>query len=125
MLDTHGSPHPELSIEYAAASPRTARSFSREPCKSARSSPPRRLAQQPGADRHGEKIFDLPGFEPLIRSRAVSFLQPDIGHSFGLASYMEIARRAAQQQILMAPHLGVGGLLYVASLHADAATPTS
>ena len=124
MLDTHGSPHPELSIEYARRVAPYRPLFLEEPCKVGSLEALLDVSRNsPVPIATGEKIFDLPGFEPLIRARAVSFLQPDIGHSFGLGNYMEIARRAEQQQILMAPHLGVGGLLYVASLHADAATP--
>ena len=123
MLDTHGSPHPELAIEYARRVAPYRPLFLEEPCKVGSLEALLDISRNsPVPIATGEKLFDLPGFEPLIQARAVAFLQPDIGHSFGIAHYMNIARRAEQQQILMAPHLGVGGLLYLASLHADAAT---
>ena len=123
MLDAHGSPQPELSIEFARRLAPFRPLFLEEPCKVGSVEALLAVSRQsPVPIATGEKLFDLAGFEPLIQSRAVAFLQPDIGHSFGLGNYMKIAQRAEQQQILMAPHLGVGGLLYVASLHADAAT---
>ena len=123
MLDTHGSPHPELAIEYSRRVAPYRPLFLEEPCKVGSIEALLDISRKsPVPIATGEKIFDLPGFEPLIRSRAAAFLQPDIGHCFGLANYMHIAKQAEQQQILMAPHLGVGGLLYLASLHADAAT---
>lgn len=123
MLDTHGSPHPELSIQFARRVAKYKPLFLEEPCKVGSLEALLDISRNsPVPIATGEKIFDLPGFEPLIQARACAFLQPDIGHSFGLTNYMHIAKRAEQQQILMAPHLGVGGLLYLASLHADAAT---
>jgi len=124
MLDPHGSPQPELSLEFSRRIAPHHPLFLEEPCKVGSLEALLAVSRQsPVSIATGEKLFDLASFEPLIQSRAVAFLQPDIGHCFGLTRYMDIAKRAAQQQILMAPHLGVGGLLYVASLHADAATP--
>ena len=123
MLDTHGSPQPELSIEYARRVAPYRPLFLEEPCKVGSIEALLEIARKsPVPIATGEKLFDLAAFEPLIQSRAAAFLQPDIGHCFGLSHYMGIARRAEQQQMLMAPHLGMGGLLYLASLHADAAT---
>jgi galactonate dehydratase len=48
-------------------------------------------------------------------------LQPDIGHSFGIANFIHIAHAANQQQMLMAPHNASGPIYFSAVMHADAA----
>ena len=123
MMDTHASPQPEMSIEFARRVAPYRPLFLEEPCKVGSVDALLEISRKsPVPIAAGEKLFDWRDFDPVIRSRAVAYLQPDIGHSFGLCRYMQVARYAAHQQMLMAPHLGVGGLLYVASLHADAAT---
>ena len=69
----------------------------------------------------GEKLFTVHDFQPLIDARACAFLQPDIAHCFGLSTYMEIARRARDAQMLLAPHLGGGAVVFGALLNAAAA----
>jgi galactonate dehydratase len=123
MLDTHGSPQPELSLEFARRVAPYQPLFLEEPCKVGSIDALLAISRHsPVPVATGEKLFEWREFEPLIQQRAVAFLQPDIGHCFGLTHYMEIAKQAEHQQMLMAPHLGVGALLYIASLHADAAT---
>ncbi len=123
MLDTHASPQPELSIEYARRVAKYRPLFLEEPCKVGSVDALMAVTRaSPVPVAAGEKLFTIQQFEQVIAPRALAFLQPDIGHSFGLTNYMRIAERAEQQQILMAPHLGVGGILYVAAVHADAAT---
>ncbi len=124
MLDTHGSPQPELSLEYARRVAPHKPLFLEEPCKLGSVDALLEIARKsPVPIATGEKLFLIGEFEPLIQSRACAFLQPDVGHCFGISHYMAIAARAEQQQMLMAPHLGVGAILYIATLQADAATP--
>ena len=69
----------------------------------------------------GEKLFTVRDFQYLIDARACAFLQPDIAHCFGLSTYMEIARRAQDSQMLMAPHCAGGPVFFGALLNAAAA----
>jgi len=124
MLDTHGSPQPELSVQFARAIARWRPLFLEEPCKVGSLEALLEVSRHsPVPVAAGEKLFALRDFRPLLERRACAILQPDIGHCFGFTTFMQIASRAEEQQMLMAPHLGVGGILYVASLHAGAATP--
>ena len=66
------------------------------------------------------RLFTLEQFRPLIESRACAYLQPDLSHCFGIAHILEIARAAATEQMLMAPHNAGGPLTTAATLQADA-----
>ena len=124
MLDTHGSPQPELSVQFAKCVAPYDPLFLEEPCKVGSVDALLQVSRNsPVPIATGEKLFLLRDFLPLIERRACAFLQPDIGHCFGITNLMKIAAHAEEQQMLMAPHIGVGGILYVASLHADAAMP--
>lgn len=68
----------------------------------------------------GEKLFTVSDFKPLIDRRACAFLQPDTAHCFGITTIIDIAKNAEQSQMLMAPHMAGGPILYAATLHADA-----
>ena len=52
----------------------------------------------------GEKLFTIADFKPLIDSRACAVLQPDVTHCFGITTLVDIAKLAAAEQMLMAPH---------------------
>ena len=124
MLDAHGSPQPELAIEFARRVAPHRPLFLEEPCRVGSLDALMEVARRsPVPVATGEKLFTVPDFRPLIDRRACAILQPDIGHCFGITTLMHIASRADEQQMLMAPHIGIGGILYVASLHADAAIP--
>lgn len=122
MLDTHGSPQPELSLEFARRAAATEPLFLEEPVKFGSLEALLDLSRKsPVPIATGEKLFTVRDFQYLIDARACAFLQPDIAHCFGLSTYMEIARRARDSQMLMAPHCAGGPVFFGALLNAAAA----
>jgi len=122
LLDTHGSPQPELSLEFARRAAPCRPLFLEEPVKHGSLEALLELSRKsPVPIATGEKLFTLGDFQPLIDARACAFLQPDIAHCFGLSNYMEIARRARDAQMLMAPHCAGGPVFFAALLNAAAA----
>jgi galactonate dehydratase len=124
MLDTHGSPTPELSLEFARRVAPHHPLFLEEPVKVGCVEALLAVSRaSPVPIATGEKIFTLAGFKELIDRRACAFLQPDIAHCFGITQMMAIAKLAEMAQMLMSPH-NVGGPLYHgATLNAVAAMP--
>lgn len=123
MLDAHGSPQPELSLELARQLAPHRPLFLEEPVKVGSVAALAEVSRRsPVPVATGEKLFSFDQFEPLIAERAAAFLQPDLAHCFGLDHYLEIAQAARRQQILMAPHMAGGPVHYAATLAVDAAT---
>lgn len=123
LLDTHGSPQPELSIEFARRVQPFRPLFLEEPVKVGSLEALIEVSRKsPVPIAVGEKLFTVRDFMPLVRHRACAFLQPDITHCFGITTILEIARRAEDQQMLMAPHNAGGPLCLAASIAADAVT---
>ena len=65
----------------------------------------------------GERLVDLPEFDELIRSRAVSIVQPDICHCGGLWEAKKIAAMAEAAGLGVAPHNPLGPIAGAAALH--------
>jgi len=124
LLDAHGSPTPELSIEFARRLAPYRPLFLEEPVKVGSLEALLEVStKSPIPIATGEKLFNLRDFRPLIDRRACAYLQPDLAHSFGIIGLLEIARNAEHAQMLMAPHNAAGPLCLAATLNADAATP--
>lgn len=124
LLDLHASPTPELSIDLARAVAEYRPLLLEDPVKSGSVDAIAAVsATSPVPVAVGNFMFSLETFKPLIDRRACAYLQPDVGHCFGLTHLVEISKAAAAAQMLMAPHLGGGPIFYSASLHADAVTP--
>ena len=122
MLDCHGSPTPELAIAFAGLVAASRPLFLEEPCKVGSIEALAQISQRsPVPIATGEKLFTLRQFRELIDRRACAFLQPDVAHCFGITGLMHIARAAAEEQMLMAPHGGIGPIVLSAYMHADAA----
>ena len=122
LIDAHGSPTPELSLEFANRVAPYRPLFLEEPVKVGSVEALMEVSRKsPVPIATGEKLFTLHDFKPLIEQRACAFLQPDTAHCFGITQMMEIARSAEHQQMLMAPHIAGGPILYAATLHVDAA----
>ena len=122
LLDTHGSPTPELSLALAHAAAPYRPLFLEEPVRYGSVDALMEVSRKsPIPIATGEKIFTVREFKELTDRRACAYLQPDIAHCFGITSMMRIAQLAEMSHMLMAPH-NVGGPLYhAATLHADAA----
>lgn len=124
MLDCHGSPTPELALQFAESVAPYRPLFLEEPLKvgsiEALAAMHRR---SPVPIATGEKLFSREQFQAIIARRACAFLQPDLSHSFGIPAMVDVARAAELEQILMAPHMAGGPLMYAATLHVDAVTP--
>lgn len=122
MLDTHGSPNPALAVNFARALEPYRVLFLEEPCKVGSVEALKEIAfRSPIPIATGEKLFSLREFKEIIDQRACSFLQPDLSHSFGISTFLTIARLAEDAQMLMAPHNASGPVHFAALLQADAA----
>ena len=123
LLDTHGSPTPELSLEFARRVAPYRPLFIEEPVKVGSVEALLEVSRRsPVPIATGEKLFTLRDFKPIIDQRACAVLQPDVAHCFGITHTLDIAKAADQAQILMAPHGAGGPLFYAATLAMDAAT---
>ena len=121
LLDTHGSPSPELSVEFARRVGSYRPLFLEEPVKLGSTEALLEVSRKsPVPIATGEKIFTCRDFQPLIERRACAYLQPDITHCFGITTLLDIAKLAEQSQMLMAPHNVAGPVGHAATLHADA-----
>lgn len=121
MLDCHGSPTPEMAIALAHLVADARPLFIEEPCKVGSVDALVEISQKsPVPVATGEKLFTFREFKELIDRRACSYLQPDLGHSYGITSFLHIAHAAAQQQMLLAPHNASGPIYFSALMHADA-----
>jgi len=124
LLDAHGSPTPELGLEFARRLAPHRPLFLEEPVQVGSVEALLEVSRQsPIPIATGEKLFALRDFLPLIAARACAYLQPDVGHCFGISGLLDIARTAACQQMLMAPHNAGGPLNLAATLSVDAAVP--
>lgn len=124
LLDTHGSPTPELSIEFARRVVVYTPMFLEAPTKVGSVDALVDVTERsPVPVATGEQLFAFREFEELIQRRACAFLQPDITHCFGITAFCEIAGSANRQQILMAPHNVAGPIGNAAAFHASAAIP--
>ena len=122
LLDAHGSPTPELSIAFAQMVAPWRPLFLEEPCKVGSVTALRQISERsPVPIATGEKLFSYRDFCEVIDARACAFLQPDISHAFGIDNFLDISRRAAEAQMLMAPHNAGGPVHFAALMHADSA----
>ena len=72
----------------------------------------------------GESEYTAMGAAPLIASRAVGVIQPDVARSGGITETRKIATLAAAVNVPYAPHVGASGAVCAAaSLHLAAAMP--
>ncbi len=121
MLDTHGSPNPALAITFAKALEPYRPLFLEEPCKVGSVAALQEISSRsPIPIATGEKLFSFGEFKEIIDRRACAFLQPDLSHSFGISTFLAIARLAEEAQMLMAPHNASGPVHFAALLQADA-----
>lgn len=121
LLDTHGSPAPELSIAFAKGVAPYRPLFLEEPCKVGSVDVLKEISEKsPVPIATGEKLFSYRDFKEVIDARACAFLQPDISHAFGIDNLLHISRLADEAQMLMAPHNASGPVHFAALVQADA-----
>ena len=71
----------------------------------------------------GEEWRTVYEYRPRLEKRAMSIIQPEMGH-IGLSQFMQIARMANAFHMKVIPHATIGiGIFQAASLHAAAALP--
>ena len=71
----------------------------------------------------GEEWRTVYEYRPRMERRAMSIVQPEMGHT-GLSQFMQIARMANAFHMKVMPHASIGiGIFQAASLHAAAALP--
>jgi galactonate dehydratase len=64
----------------------------------------------------GETLFQMKGFSPLCRTRAVEVIMPDVKHCGGLLELSHIAAMAALDGVAVAPHNPSGPICTMASV---------
>jgi galactonate dehydratase len=77
-----------------------------------------RAVKQPLAG--GEVSFGVEGFAPLVRSRALQFIMPDVKHCGGILEAKNIAVLAAVDGVAVSPHNPSGPVATAASVQASA-----
>ena len=71
----------------------------------------------------GEEWRTVYEVRPRLERRAMSIIQPEMGHT-GISQFMQIARMANAFHVKVIPHASIGiGIFQAASLHATAALP--
>jgi galactonate dehydratase len=121
LLDTHGSPNPEIALDLARSVAPYRPLFLEEPVKLGSIDALAEVSlKSPIPIATGEKIFTVQDFVAIIDRRACAILQPDLTHCFGITTTVEIARRAEHAQMHMAPHAVCNPVGQAATLHADA-----
>lgn len=71
----------------------------------------------------GERQIGALGFEPLLRSRLLDVVMPDIKYTGGYTGMLAVARRAHECGVKFSPHNPTGPVCNMASLHACALAP--
>ena len=73
----------------------------------------------------GEEWRTVYEYRPRLERRAMSIIQPEMGH-IGISQFMQIARMANAFHMKVIPHASIGiGIFQAASLHATAALPNA
>jgi galactonate dehydratase len=72
----------------------------------------------------GERLAGLAAFLPVLDTRAVAVLQPDVCHCGGPSEIRRIAAVAAVYGVALAPHNSLGPIATAHSLHVAASTPS-
>ncbi|MDQ6620446.1 MAG: mandelate racemase/muconate lactonizing enzyme family protein [Pseudomonadota bacterium] len=71
----------------------------------------------------GEELRTIYEYRPRFERRAMSIVQPEMGHT-GVSQFIQICRMAEAFHMKVIPHASVGlGIFQAASLHASAALP--
>ncbi|MEU9024683.1 mandelate racemase/muconate lactonizing enzyme family protein [Actinomadura sp. NPDC048394] len=71
----------------------------------------------------GERVHDRIEFRELLELQAADVLQPDVGHSGGIAEVRKLAATAETYYVQVAPHNVGGPVLTAASLQLGVCTP--
>jgi len=73
----------------------------------------------------GEELRTVFEYRPRFERRAMSIVQPEMGHT-GISQFMQIGRMANAFHMKVIPHASIGiGIYQAASLHATAALPNA
>lgn len=73
----------------------------------------------------GEELRTVFEYRPRMERRAMSIVQPEMGHT-GISQFMQIGRMANAFHMKVIPHSSIGiGIYQAASLHATAALPNA
>jgi galactonate dehydratase len=73
----------------------------------------------------GEELRTVFEYRPRLERRAMSIVQPEMGHT-GMSQFMQIGRMANAFHMKVIPHASIGiGIYQAASLHATAALPNA
>lgn len=125
MIDFHGRPASIASaIGYIETLAPYGPMFCEEPVQPGDTEALRQItARSPCPIASGERLVGLKEFMPVLSSKAVHIIQPDLNHTGGLLEGKRIAAAADAELIGVAPHNPNGPLAGVAALHFAVSTP--
>lgn len=125
MIDFHGRPASiGAAIGYIEALAPYGPMFCEEPVQPGDTEALRQItARSPCPIASGERLVGLKEFMPVLQSKAVHIIQPDLNHTGGLLEGKRIAALADAELIGVAPHNPNGPLAGVAALHFAVSTP--
>jgi galactonate dehydratase len=125
MIDFHGRPASiGAAIGYIEALAPYGPMFCEEPVQPGDTEALRQItARSPCPIASGERLVGLREFMPVLTSKAVHIIQPDLNHTGGLLEGKRIAAAADAEMIGVAPHNPNGPLAGVAALHFAVSTP--
>lgn len=122
MVDLHWMHSPAEAVALIRRLEPLGLTFAEAPCKSEDVAGLAEVARQIGvpiaAGEEWRTVFDA---RPRLEARAISIVQPEMGHT-GITQFMRIAQLAQAHHVRVIPHATIGvGLFAAASLQASAA----
>ena len=125
MIDFHGRPASiSAALQYINIVAPYQPMFCEEPIQPGDTEAMRMITERsPCPIATGERLIGYKEFEPLLASKAVNIIQPDLNHTGGLLEGKRIAAAAEQAFIGVAPHNPNGPLAGAAALHFAVSTP--
>jgi galactonate dehydratase len=125
MIDFHGRPASiSAAIQYVEELAPYRPMFCEEPVQPGDTEALRMVTERglcPIAS--GERLVGYKEFEPIILTKALNIVQPDLNHTGGLLEGKRIAAAAEHAFMGVAPHNPNGPIAGAAALHFDVATP--
>jgi galactonate dehydratase len=124
MLDLSGGLTPDETIRFCREIEPYEVAFVEEPVDPFDNGALRQVADriaQPIAV--GERIYTRYGFRPVLESRVVGILQPDIGNTGGILEARKIAAMAEAYSLKVQPHICASSLSTAVGMHLSASLP--
>jgi galactonate dehydratase len=124
MVDLHGRTSPAAAIQVIDAMVAHRPWFVEEPVPPGDPGQLRQVAEAVNVPlATGERLVGRHEFQPVLETRAVAVIQPDVCHCGGLSEMRRIAAVAEMYGVSVAPHNPLGPVATAYNLHFAASTP--